>query len=177
MPCCPLFPERCIILSPMNFNSTIIATVLLLAVSFSCKRGDSIWNDETADIVRKEVTATLQQYHRDIEAKGMLGEIPYLDSSDEFSWYAPGYDGPIGYDSVVSVLTQMAPMYTKIDHTWDTLAVTPASEIQAIYTGVVTTIMMDTLGRTSTLRFKETGTIVRRKDGWKLQSGKTEMIN
>ncbi|MEO5906674.1 MAG: hypothetical protein ABIQ11_08110, partial [Saprospiraceae bacterium] len=122
------------------------------------------------------VTTTLQQYHRDIETKGMLGEIPYLDSSGEFSWYAPGYDGPIGYDSVVSVLKQMAPMYTKIDHTWDTLTVLPSSKIKAMYTGEVTTIMVDTSGRTGTLRFKETGTIVKRNDGWKLLSGKTEMI-
>ena len=152
----------------------VIISILIITI-ISCRR-DAIWSDEAANTVIQEVTTTLQQYHQDIEAKGMLGEIPYLDSSAEFSWYAPGYNGPIGYDSVVSVLTQMAPMYTKVDHTWDTLTVLPASRIKAMYSGEVTTIMVDTAGRTGTLRFKETGTIVKRNDGWKLLSGKTEMI-
>ena len=149
---------------------------VFLITTFSCKPSDTTFSDKEANVIRQEVIMTLQQYHQDIEAKGMLGEIPYLDPSEEFSWYAPGYNGPIGYDSVVSVLTQMAPMYTRIDHTWDTLSVTPASESRAMYTGVVSTIMVDTIGRTSSLRFKETGTIIKRNDGWKLLNGKTEMI-
>ena len=156
----------------MKFSFLLLVTYLC----FSC-RSDNIWFNSTAEEVKKEATTTLRQYHKDIAEKGLLAELNYLDSTELFSWHPPGYTGPIGYDSVVSVLNESAPLYLKIDHHWDTLTVLPATKSKVMYLGEVTSIITDTSGRINIHRYKEEGMMIKRADGWKLVSGKTVLIH
>lgn len=152
-----------------NVMFAIMCGMMIVA---ACKNDRTI-KEEDLTQVQTEVEKTLQQYHADIEREGILAELNYLDSSAEFSWFAPGYSGPIGYDSVVSILKMMAPAYAKVDHTWDSLTVIPESIDRARYIGYVTSVMTDTMGLPRQYRFKEDGIIVRRESGWRLLTGKT----
>ena len=152
---------------------------LLIIAGFlfgSCKQPDTTWTENDVTFVRDQVDSTLRQYHADIERGGLLAEIKYLDSTEQFSWFAPGYSGPIGYDSVVTIVRVMAPLFPKIDHTWDSLVIAPVSYREATYLGLVTSLMTDTTGYTDTVRFREEGRVIKYGEHWKLSTGKTEII-
>ncbi len=158
-------------------KNTSILCLMIFLLLVACKKPESTWTEEDAIKVHAEVESTLREYHSDIERDGLLAELKYLDSTEQFSWFAPGFSGAIGYDSVVAILKVMAPMFPGIDHTWDSLVVTPVSYQEASYMGLVTSVMTDTAGTNDTVRFREEGKMIRRSDGWKLLSGKTIEIN
>lgn len=156
--------------------SNIITFLFSLLLCVSCRQSENGLSEKSAGQVRDEVLTTLRQYHKDIRYEGMLAELKYLDSTDLFSWYAPGYTGPIGYDSVAGILAEMAPLYSSVSHRWDSLTVNPESRTEASYSGTVTSSMTQQTGYTDTIRFREEGTMIKRKDGWKLVTGKTVVI-
>ena len=159
----------------LSFSNSIIFLAAIL-LCLSCRQSENGLSEKSAANVREEVLSTLRQYHKDIRYEGMLAELKYLDSTDLFSWYAPGYTGPIGYDSVAGILAEMAPLYSSVSHRWDSLSVIPQSRTEASYSGTVTSSMTQRSGFTDTIRFREEGTMIKRKDGWKLVTGKTVVI-
>ena len=118
----------------------------------------------------------LHNYYKDINEKGLITELKYLDSSADFSWHPPGFDGPISYDSAATIIRNNALVISTARLTWDSLIVIPIHRDTAKYTGRITSIVVDTSGYSDTLFLKEEGTAIRRKDGWKLLSGKTRLI-
>ncbi len=148
----------------------------LILLIISCSQPTTLSENEKTAIIG-EIRQTFNNYYGDIRKSGLTAEFKYLDSSAEFFWVPPGYGGPISYDSVVTVLRQNAPKFRIVDNTLDTLRIIPLSRELATYTGRLHSSMTDTSGKTMTFSMLETGIVIRRKDGWKLLSGQTSIIN
>jgi hypothetical protein len=148
---------------------------VLLAIA-SCLPSTQETEGFETDAIVAEVREVLDSYYRDIKQKGLKAEFQYLDSSDNFFWVPPGYSSAILYDSVASILNANAAMFRSIDNAWDTLSVIPLSSDIATYTGRISSKATDTSGKKSTTMLIETGTLIKRKDGWKLLCGQTSVI-
>ena len=140
----------------------------------SCKN-DNVWNEES-NKVHVEVKNMLHNYYKDINEKGLIAELKYLDSSADFTWLPPGFEGPIPYDSAAAIIRNNAIVISSADLTWDSLTIIPIHRDTAKYTGRITSIVVDTSGYSDTLYLSEHGIAVRRKSGWKLLSGTTRLI-
>lgn len=124
----------------------------------------------------EEARAMLHDYHAAMNDGGLMAEIHYLDSSDQFFWVPPGFSGKIDYDSVMTILSQNAEheQFMKLD--WQNLHVEALDNDVAIYTGTVRMKTVDDHGGQFTSLILETGTLIRRDDGWKLLCGQSRMI-
>jgi hypothetical protein len=137
------------------------------------ERSNDGWDKE---IVINEVTQMFDNYHNDIEAEGLTAEFKYLDNSDDFFWVPPGYNSTLSYDSVRLILEKNAVAFTEIKFSWETLIVLPLTDQIATYSGIVTGAMRDTAGVESPVRIIESGTVIKRNDGWKLLCGQSASL-
>jgi hypothetical protein len=119
------------------------------------------------------ITVTLNNYYKDIQEKGLMAELNYLDHSPDFFWVPPGYATAISYDSVIAVLQKNAPAYKKINNSWESLQVIPHSSSIAAYTGVIHSSMIDTAEKLVEIKLVETGFLINRSGSWKLLCGQT----
>ena len=140
---------------------------LIIFIFLACHRGDHVWNEES-NRVAVEVRKTLNDYVRDVNAYGPMAELKYLDSSAIFSWHPPGYNGPISYDSVKTILIENSITGIRSTISYDSLSIFPETKDKAKYTGKIMVIT-----NRDTLHFSEEGNWIKREDGWKLVSGKT----
>ena len=161
----------------MHFTDRLIHSLFSALLFTACaddRKGDGSFDRET---VRAEVTKTLHSYYDAIRRDGLTAEFRYLDSSADFFWVPPGYGGPISFDSVRILLLATAPALRTIDNRWNALLVQPINNETATYSGTIHSTITDTSGTTTTMLMKETGVLVKRKDGWKLVSGQTVSIS
>ena len=152
-----------------------LLTFCLLLFLASC-RTYSAWSPDERQAVAKEVQTVLENYHHAINKQGLIGELPYLDSSSDFFWVPPGYATAIDYDSVVHFIRRNAPAFTLIDNSFDTLVAIPLSREIATYTARIRSLMKDTTGGISSVTLIETGNLIKRRDGWKLLNGQTAVV-
>ena len=131
------------------------------------------FNPEEIEI---EITTMLNDYHGAIKTSGLKAEFDYLDSSEQFFWVPPGYHTALDYDSVRTILLQNAPGISEMDLKWEKLNVFPLTADMATYYGIVNSIVTDISGNVSETRMLESGTLIRRKDGWKLLSGQSRIL-
>ncbi|HTE30462.1 MAG TPA: nuclear transport factor 2 family protein [Chryseolinea sp.] len=131
---------------------------------------------EQQDIIR-QIRQTLDNYVKDVKSGGLTAEFKYLDSSADFFWVPPGYQSAISYDSVASVLKQNAPKFKSVENIYDSLRIIPLTKHFASYTARVSSTMTDIAGAISKTSLVETGILIRRKDGWKLLNGQTNIIS
>lgn len=115
----------------------------------------------------------LNSYHNDIERDGLMAEFRYLDSSEDFFWVPPGYNTALGYDTIKTIILSGAPGMAKAELQWDQLRVNPLTPGLATYSGVVSGSYTDTAGNVFPHWIIESGTVIKREDGWKLLSGQT----
>lgn len=127
--------------------------------------------------IEDSIRVTLDNYYADIKKTGLTAEFKYLDHSPDFFWVPPGYSSAISYDSVATVLNQNAPLFRSVDNAWDSLRIIPLTTELATYTGRLRSTMVDASGKTSHIALVETGLLVKRKDGWKLLSGQTSVVD
>jgi hypothetical protein len=153
-----------------------IITIFTILTIVSCRQSKPLTENDKANII-EEVHQTLDNYYKDIRKSGLTAEFKYLDNSSEFFWVPPGYSSSISYDSVTIVLKQNAPKYKLIENSFDTLLIIPLSKELATYTGRLNSTMTDTSDKTMTFSLVETGVLIKRKDGWKLLSGQTSILN
>ena len=153
-------------------NSILILFFLLLAVA--CQESSQLSEIEREQ-VKQEVKLTLENYYRDIRESGLNAEFKYLDSSSDFFWVPPGYEGPVAYDGIAKAIRQNALLFKSLDNSFDTLLIVPMGKEMAAYTGRISSAMTDTSGKVSTVKLLETGVMIKRKDGWKLLSGQTSV--
>ncbi|MCB0703856.1 MAG: nuclear transport factor 2 family protein [Saprospiraceae bacterium] len=125
------------------------------------------------ELLHQEVVDMLHQYHAAIKKSGLHAEFDYLDPSSDFFWVPPGYESALSYDSVRAILEGNAHMFEAIDFHWETLDVHILSPEIATYSGIVTGSMTDTSGVSSGVAILESGTLIKRADGWKLLSGQS----
>ena len=118
----------------------------------------------------------MNDYYNDIKTNGLLAEFKYLDSSEDFSWTPPGYSASISYDSVANILRSNAAGFKSIVNTWNSLEIRPASENRALYTGIITSRVTDISGKITNTKLIERGFVIKRKEGWKLLTGKTIIL-
>ena len=112
-------------------------------------------------------------YHKAIDDEGLLGEFPFLDTSANFFWVIPGSKTAIGIDSVKAILTATAPQFSEVHFHWQSLDIFPLSNTLANFTGITKGSMKDTSGVDSQVSIVESGTVIKRSDGWKLLSGQS----
>ena len=132
--------------------------------------------DFNKEAVIIEVTQMFDNYHRDIQEKGLTAEFDYLYPSDDFFWVPPGYTSALTYDSVKTILEMNAKHFRKVEFHFDTLKIFPITNEMANYSGIVSGTMEDTSMLKTKVAIIESGTIIKRKDGWKLLCGQSANI-
>ena len=150
--------------------------ILLLVALISCFQSDKL-NDSEKELIINDVIEMLDNYHDDIRKDGLTAEFKYLDQSTDFFWVPPGYKSTLSYDSVRHILESNAKSFQAIDFNWDTLQVFPLSDNIANYSGIVKGSMIDTSGIKSSVLIIESGTVIKRPDGWKILSGQSALLN
>jgi len=136
---------------------------------------ESFGNLEKDDITL-EVKEMLFDYHEAISLGGLKAEFAYLDSSDQFFWVPPGYHSALNFDSVRNILLYNDRSMKQVDFHWDELELFVLSPKIVNFTGIVRGQMIDTANVTSPVHIIESGTCIKREDGWKLLSGQSALL-
>jgi hypothetical protein len=149
--------------------------VIIILLLDSCVQPEQL-NDAEKDIIISDVKEMFNNYHSDIKKEGLTAEFKYLDQSSDFFWVPPGYNSALDYDSVYSILVKNAKMFSEVIFAWDTLQIFPLTEEIANYSGIVEGSMTDTSGIVKAVLIIESGTVVKRSEGWKLLSGQSAVL-
>ena len=148
----------------------ILSLICVCLVPVGCaEKSKEVNEDQTT----KEVREMLHQYYADVKKEGLLAELKYLDSTDNFYWHPPGFESAISYDSIRTLLTRSAGFFKTVDNRWDSLTITPIDEAKAHYKGQIHSVIMDTLGNENVVLLHEEGLVVKKNGKLILQSGKT----
>ena len=159
-----------------NWTGTFYVLVSMVgATLLSCNRSATLTETDKKTIV-SDVTKMLHDYQRAVKESGLMAELEYLDSSSNFFWVPPGYDAPLSYDSIATILKQNAPQFKTIDNSFEALTVVPLTSDIAVYTGRMRSVMTDTSGMETIYVLKETGVATRRNAYWRLLSGQTDLL-
>ncbi len=159
----------------MNMIKQIFGIVILMTLT-SCFQTDKL-DESEKELIINDVVEMFGNYHSDIRKDGLTAEFKYLDQSTDFFWVPPGYKSTLSYDSVREILEINAKSFQAIEFNWDTLQVFPLSDKIANYSGIVKGSMIDTSGIKSSVLIIESGTVIKRSDGWKLLSGQSAILN
>ena len=157
-------------------NAKYFWTLAIITFLFSCIQEQEKGNEFNKQAVITEINKMFDNYHNDIKSTGLTSEFKYLDNSDDFFWVPPGQNCALSYDSVKAILEKNAVAFRKIEFHWDTLQIFPLSAQIATYSGIVSGTMIDTSGVKSSVQIIESGTVIKRKDGWKLLSGQSATL-
>ena len=163
------------VIKKMNMIKQIFGIVILMTLT-SCSQADKL-NESEKELIINAVIEMFGNYHNDIRKDGLTAEFKYLDQSSDFFWVPPGYKSALSYDSVRQILEINAKSFQAIEFNWDTLQVFPLSDKIANYSGIVKGSMIDTSGIKSSVIIIESGTVIKRSDGWKLLSGQSAILN
>jgi hypothetical protein len=150
---------------------------LCIIILAGCKGEQSKLSTDEALKVESEVRQLFDHYFEAVRRDGLTAEFQYLDHASDFFWVPPGYHNPISYDSVAAVLILNAPRFVSVETTFDTLRIIPLTAALAAYNAKLRSVMKDTAGNISSVNLIETGVVIKRKDGWKLLSGQTSLLN
>lgn len=162
-------------LSYLNKQRKLIYLLMASPLCFSCSYNTGLSLKEKTILIT-EIKTTLSDYHRDIRESGLLAELKYLDSTSDFYWVPPGYTSAISYDSVFKVLMQNAGNFSLIDNHFELLDIHPINKTVATYSGRLKSLMTDHFGKTDSVLLIESGVMIKRREGWKLLSGQTNII-
>jgi hypothetical protein len=77
---------------------------------------------------------------------------------------------------VRTILSTAAPAFKEVEFHWDTLTIFPLAPDIATYQGLVVGSMTDTANTIFPVRILESGTVIKRVDGWKLLSGQSRSL-
>lgn len=156
----------------LNRMYLLFLSCLLLV---SCSTPGSLSEKDKAQI-REDILEMFGNYFGDIKKDGLHAEFNYLDNSDDFFWAPPGYHSTLTYDSVRAILEVNAVNLEQVEFDWDTLQIFPISHNIATYSGIVRGSILNTNGDRSNVLMIESGTLIKREDGWKLLSGQSANI-
>ena len=155
---------------------SIILLLSVLTLFNSCNKEKST-NDFDDEQVAKEVRQMLDDYFAAIRESGLRAEFEYLDQSSDFFWVPPGFNSAISYDSVKIILESNADSFKEVEFYWDTLLIIPISINIANYTGIVKGSITDSQDSINPVSMIETGTVIRRVNGWKILSGQSRNLD
>ncbi|TXG34763.1 hypothetical protein [Seonamhaeicola maritimus] len=117
------------------------------------------------------------EYHDDLIENGIKDIIKYLDESRDFFWLLSGNSSSSDYKTVSSLLLSHHPLVKYLEFDWNPLHIHPLTKNIAVYTGVVEGVQLDTSNIKSSFKVVESGTLVKRKDGWKFLSGQSKNVS
>ena len=151
--------------------------VIVILTFFSCSKAVETSSQKLdKERVSDEILEMFENYHAAIKADGLKAEFDYLDNSSDFFWVPPGYNSPLSYDEVKIILIENDKAIKTIEFNFDIIQVFPLKNSIANYSGVVSGKMTDTLNNISKFKIIESGTLIKRKDGWKLLNGQSRNL-
>lgn len=162
------------LLTEFNLMKYIVG-LFFLTIFFSCNSSGAL-NEEERNEVITEVKQVMNAYFREVKDSGMMAELKYLDTSEDFFWAPPGYNSALSYDSVKTIIKRNATKPITNENVWETLKINPLTKKLAAYTGIIKASSIDTAGTVHTVRLIESGTVIKRKEGWKLLCGQTTLL-
>lgn len=148
-----------------------LSTLVILFLN-SCLNNHDL-NTTEKEQITTEINDMFKNYHQDIKNGGLTAEFKYLDTSSDFFWVPPGYENALDYNTVKDILEQHATQYKTVEFDWETIAIYPISQNLASYTGIVTGHMIDTTNTRTSIKIIESGTVIKRHNGWKLLNGQS----
>lgn len=157
----------------------MVTRILLIVIGLmllSCTPQEKEFTSAEKESIRQEVKNMLLDYNAAIKSKGLSAEFQFLDSSKDFYWFPPGFKTWLGYDSIRAIISSNAPKLRSVINTYDSLRIDPISAEFATYSGILHSKMQDTSGMITEMRLKETGTVIKRGNQWKLLSGQTDIL-
>ncbi len=159
----------------MNYRCLLF---LMILVAFTgCKEQiDTSKQAIDKEYLSTEILQMFDAYHAAIKENGLKAEFDFLDNSSDFFWVPPGYNSRQSYDQVKEILIKNDKAINTIEFKFDTIQIYPLSNSIATYTGIVSGKMIDTAKVLSTFKIIESGTLVKRKTGWKLLNGQSRNL-
>ncbi|MDD7886517.1 hypothetical protein [Flavivirga sp. 57AJ16] len=151
-------------------------THLLFLVIFN-SYGQKDLNNKDKEIITSEIKQMFENYHKDITKNGLASEFKYLDASSDFFWVPPGYKETLDYDTIKSILIKNSKFINFIEFSWESIKIQPLTKKIANYSGIVKCVQIDTDQNPVTFKIIESGTLIKRKDGWKFLSGQSRSLN
>lgn len=150
-----------------------LGAILTLLCLHCTQQSDSQFDKQQ---ITGEVEAMFEAYFDTTQDGGIQAGFTFLDTSQQFFWVPPGYKSAIGYDSVIAVLTAVAPSVASVKNKWLELTIHPLDNDYATFTGRIHSRMSDTSGVTTHTQLLESGVVVRRRSGWKMLCGQTRVV-
>ncbi|MDO5977914.1 hypothetical protein [Flavivirga spongiicola] len=154
----------------------IWTTSLLFLVIFN-SYGQKTLNNKDKETITFEIKQMFDNYHNDITKSGLVSEFKYLDDSSDFFWVPPGYKETLSYDTIKSILTENSKIIDFIEFSWESIKIYPLTKEIANYSGIVKCVQVDADHNPVTFKIIESGTLIKRKDGWKFLSGQSRSLN
>ncbi|MDO5969007.1 hypothetical protein Q4Q35_04230 [Flavivirga aquimarina] len=153
----------------------IWTTSLLLTVIFNSYSQKPL-SSESKDAISLEIKQMFNNYHSDITKKGLTSEFKYLDASSDFFWVPPGHEKALDYDTIKSMLIANSKIINFIEFSWESIKIIPLTKKIANYTGIVKCVQVDANANAVTFKLIESGTLIKRKDGWKFLNGQSRNL-
>ena len=171
-----LFVSKRTFFNTIGFSSAykITGIVITLIILLGCYQ-TKLTNEEK-EAISIEITNVLNKYTLAISHDGLMAEFDFLDSSAEFYWIPPGYTSALKYDSVKAIISGIAPGIKSMDNKYHDIQIWPYSNTHVGYTAHVNSTGVDTAGNTNITTLLESGTLIKRRNGWKLLSGHTSVV-
>ena len=148
---------------------------LIIILVLGCKKERTKKLDKTQIV--SEIEIMFNDYHEAIKQNGLPAEFDYLDNSNDFFWIPPGYKSTVKYDSIKAILIENNKSIQSISFEFETLEIFPLTPEIANYSGIVKGEMLDTSNVTSNFKIIESGTLIKRADGWKLLNGQSRNLD
>ncbi|GAA3610175.1 hypothetical protein Q4Q39_16700 [Flavivirga amylovorans] len=133
-------------------------------------------NDESKEIITLEIKEMFKNYHNDITKNGLESEFKYLDASSDFFWVPPGYKETLDYDTVKKILIENSKIVNFIEFSWESIKIVPLTNEIANYSGIIKCVQVDTDHNPMMFKIIESGTLIKRKDGWKFLNGQSRTL-
>ncbi|WP_299552836.1 nuclear transport factor 2 family protein [Seonamhaeicola sp.] len=133
-------------------------------------------NKQEKEAIISEVQGMLNNYHDAIVKGGINEGLKYLDHSSDFFWVPPRYTEALDYDTVKDILLENSGDVKFIDFSWEKVQIVPITHSVTNYTGIVKCVEVDKNNQPMTFRIIESGTLIKRDDGWKFLSGQTRNL-
>ncbi len=153
----------------------LTATILLLAITFYGYSQETLSND-LKESISTEIKQMFENFHHDITKNGLASEFKYLDNSSDFFWVPPGYTKTLDYKTIKDILIENAKLINFIEFSWESVQIFPLTNEIANYSGVVKCVQVDTNHNPMTFKVIESGTLIKREDGWKFLNGQSRNL-
>jgi hypothetical protein len=146
-----------------------ISIVIVLLSLLSCQQ------HVDKEAVKEEVLLMFQDYYQKMSENGAKSGIEFLDNSPDFFWAPPGFNIALSYDSTFSLIWNNPEI--RYEYQWDTVQVFPISQNLASFTGILRQTGSDSTGNETVFLILESGSVIKRSDGWKLLNGQSRIID